>query len=150
MDLGNPFNDIGEDELQKAGLKRLSVRLERGEHYVKPDGRPGGTGDAHITPQHEQKIFDMVDENGTPLFDDVADYVNFVSNHWTEVRDNGNVNPILVVRDPSVVKLSGKQNVMILELKETDVAGFYSPKTAAPMKNNYLNKYKVLLEREVR
>lgn len=66
------------------------------------------------------------------------------------MRDNGKGDPILVVRDPSVVTSDGKQNVMILELKETDTAGFYSPKTAAPMDNRYLRKYKVLLEREVR
>lgn len=85
-----------------------------------------------------------MDQDGNQMFDDVAEYVGFVADNWTEIRDNGSGRLVMVVRDETVTSSRKSQPVMILELTKPVGGDFYTVVTASPFKNGSIKKMKLL------
>jgi len=139
--------DFGEIDLETAseiGMEAWPIRLRRGHHDPATDK---GEGDVHIEARHGDQIRAIVDEDGEPVFEDVAEYVAWVSENWTEIRDNGSGRPVLVVRDNAISGSDKKQQIMVLGLEKLPSADFYDVKTAGPAVNRYLKKMVLLKKR---
>lgn len=126
------------------GLGALSIRIRRGHNDKNTNS---GTGLKHVEERHGAQIRKIVDENGSPMFKSVPDYVAYVARNWNEIRDNGAGRPVLVVRNPALTASGSRQQSMILELSKPRGGSFYDLKTAGPMNNRYLRNLKLLKER---
>jgi len=135
--------DVAEAELEKAGLKRLAVRLEKGIQNA--DGR--GFGDLHIDAGHGAQIRNIVDENGDPVFSDLAEYAQFVGENWTEVRKGHKGRLLLVVRDASRTARRQSPKAMVIEVKSTSSSDFYTIINEYQMENRGLEKFDVILKK---
>jgi len=136
--------DLGEIDAQTAldiGMDAAPIRLERGHHDYETEK---GGGEAHIEARHGDQIRSLVDEDGNQLFDSVADFVDFVANNWTELRNNKNGRLVLIVRDETVVGGGEQQPLIILEIKKLPSSNFYSVQTAGPYMNRYIKKMPLL------
>lgn len=139
------FKGIDPETAAEIGLEALPIRIEKGHHNSETDQ---GSGDVHFEARHGDQIRAMVDDDGNQLFSDVAEYVDFVTNNWTEIRDNRTGNPVLVVRDKTMSRSDEKQHVIIIELKKSKSADYYSVATAGPFRNRSVNRMKLLTERK--
>lgn len=126
------------------GIEAAPIRLRRGEHNSDTDG---GRGDIHAEARHGDQIRAIVDEDGNQLFEDVAEYIQFVGDNWTEVRENSIGNPVLIIRDETQTGSDKKQDTLIIELTKSPSSDFYDVLTTGPFRNRNLKKMKLLYTR---
>lgn len=135
--------DFGKIDLDD-GLGAIPIRIRHGKHNYETDG---GVGDVHIEIRHGDQIRSIVDANGKPLFRDVAEYVEFVSENWTEILDNGRGRPVLVVRNAALKASDNTQQSLIVSLEKPTSGNYYDVQTAGPYKNRSLKKFRLIKAR---
>lgn len=126
------------------GLGPVPIRIRRGHN---DETTNKGIGLKHVEYRHGRQIRSIVDASGSPRFKSVPDYVDFVANNWTEIRDNGKGHPVLVVRDFARRASDHSQQSLIVELGKAREGDFYDLKTAGPFRNRHLNKLRLIKER---
>ena len=138
------FGKIDPETAAEIGFEAATIRLRKGKHDSDTNK---GEGYDHIEARHGEQIRSIVDGDGSPVFEDVAEYVDFVSHNWTEIRDNGRGRLVMIVRDAEAERSDDTQDLMILELEKDPAATFYDVKTAGPFRNRSLKSMELLTSR---
>ena len=138
------FEGISREIAKETGLKAAAVRIRKGVH---DDDSEHGEGEVHLHARHWEQIKKIVDENSEQMFEDVGDYVQYVTENWTEIRATNNGRPVMIVRVESKKGSNANHPILILELIESPSAEFYDVKTGGPWKQGGIKNWRLLTTR---